>query len=552
MAMISRESRRNIGLFLAALLVAALANSLGGDHCPTAFLGSQLYCAILLAWALTVRRRIIHRRIRRCMIAVAYAFVLLFFLRVCRYLTPEGEQTLTRLLWYAYYLPLTAAPLLMLMGAKCIGKTDADRPLHRMGWLWLLWALLAAGLLTNDLHGRAFYADGPLLVNGRYSYGWLYNLTVLWQAALLGACLAVMLRRSAVSGCRRLAWVPLIPFAWTVVLLLLYVIAGGSPTVGGYKLYNVQEVYCIGYVSFWECCVQIGLIPVNTGYREIFERSGVHAALLRDDGTVAFRASIDAVPDAAQRRALRAGPVALGEHRWLCSAPVSGGTVCWVEDHQTIDRLNDALKEATARIEEESELISEENRIREEKARYATRNRLYDQIAYLTHGQLAQIETLLRPDDMDDAALRQRLRSCMVLGAYVKRRGNLAIVSEGAQTLAAGDLLLSIRESMEYLRELGAECSVHVSGAPEIPLHWALGCYDLFEAVAEAALPGLAAMLADLSASPDGLRMTLLLESPSALPDAQRLARAAAGGSVCTDSVDGDTRVRLFFGEAAP
>lgn len=549
---ITRESRRNIFLFFAALLAAVLINTLSRDGFMATFLGSLLYCAILLAWDLTVRRRIVHRTMRRCMIAVAYAFLLLFFLRVCRYLVPDGRMGLTRVLWYAYYLPLTAAPLLLLMGALCIGKRDADRPLRRMGWAWLLWAVLACAMMTNDLHGWAFYADGVLSVDGKYSLGWLYNLTVIWQTLFLSAGFTVMLRRSAISRCRRLAWVPLIPFALTVTLLVIYLLAGGSPTVRGYKLYNVQEVYCFGYIGFWECCVQIGLIPVNTGYREIFEHSGVRAALLRTDGTAAFCSPDAVLPDAAQRKALQAGQVSLGDHCYLRSAPVSGGSVCWVEDHREIDRLNGALEEATASIEEESELIGEENRIREEKAQYETRNRLYNQIAYLTHGQLTEIEALLRPDDLDEAELRRRMQICMVLGAYVKRRGNLAILSESAETLATGDLLLSIRESMEYLRELGVECSVHTAGETRIPVRWALACYDLFEAAAEAALPGLAAVLADLSASRDVLRMTLLLEAPSAPPEQGYAARIAAGGRLLTDRIDGDLRFRLFFGEAAP
>lgn len=167
-------------------------------------------------------------------------------------------------------------------------------------------------------------------------------------------------------------------------------------------------------------------------------------------------------------QAAKHGTARFREHLYLRSAPVSGGAVYWTEDHTVIDEVNGDLEEAAERIREENVLIQEENRILEEKAHYETQNRLYNQIAYLTHNRLTRIDELLHETTDGESAFRQNLALSTVLGAYVKRRGNLAILSANRDTLSLWDLLVSIRESMEYLTVYGVECGVYADQTAEV------------------------------------------------------------------------------------
>ena len=531
MAMISRESRRNIGLFLAALLVAALANSLGGDHCPTAFLGSQLYCAILLAWALTVRRRIIHRRIRRCMIAVAYAFVLLFFLRVCRYLTPEGEQTLTRLLWYAYYLPLTAAPLLMLMGAKCIGKTDADRPLHRMGWLWLLWTLLAAGLLTNDLHQMAFRSTpGAATLEADYTHGWIYYFAMTWTVSLLLTTGIVVCCKCRVSDCRQIAYVPLCVFLGGFALCAL-------SFANIYTFHKMPECFCLTFAAFWESCLQVGLLRTNGHYRYFFSESTVAAQIVDGQGCPVYRAKNAPDLTAGQLDAAAREAILLNADTRLQSAPVQGGRVYWVEDISKINRIRAQLAEINARLSEKNELIQAENALKRQRAQIEEKNRLMDEMIALVQPQLLQINRLLK-EETAQALNVQNLKQVCLLGAYVKRRVNLALICDQKAVVPVDELTHCIRESLTYLTQYGAVCALHQEGKGSVSSRDAQTAYDFFEDCLEAALPSLSALMVRVECG-GRFSIRLMLEDAAGLPHADKyralgkLTIDDAGGALC-------------------
>ncbi|MBQ8934976.1 MAG: hypothetical protein IJ049_01045, partial [Oscillospiraceae bacterium] len=522
MPYMSRDTKRNIFLFLSAFLIAEIESVISPPGILFKSLSAILYTAILIAWTLTASRRVVQRSIRRCLIGVSMLFVLLFLLRMVRYTVAAPGTTLSRWLWYWYYLPMTAVPLLLFFSALCIGKTDADRPVRRAKWLWLPCAMLVLGIATNDLHGWAFYSELPLTGSGEYFYGWMYYVDAAWQAGLIFAAFVLMLRRCRLSRWRRLAWVPVLPFVLMLLLLLLYGVGGGSPTLYGHRLYNFQEVYCFGIIAFLECCIQIGLIPTNTGYGEIFDLSSVRATLAEADDSIVYH-SQNAIPlTDAQMQAAKIGAVRMGEHLYLRSAPISGGAVYWTEDHTVIDEMNGDLEEAAERIWEENVLIQEENRILEEKARYETQNRLYNQIAYLTHDRLTRIDQLLHEATDSEGAFRQNLALSTVLGAYVKRRGNLAILSADRDTLSLRDVLLSIHESMEYLTVYGVECGVYAdktAETKELPVATALLCYDLFQEAAESALPDVRTIMVHFDLR-DGAQMTVMLDEPAALPDA--------------------------------
>lgn len=549
MPYISRKTRRNIAAFSLVLLISAVLDPLPLPSFPFMLCTGYIYCCLFIVWALLVRRRIVQRTVRRCLIAVSLLFLLLFLLRTVRFCLPSGLVPFVRWPWYGYYLPLTAVPLLVFMSALSIGRTDADRPLRRVKWLWLPCVLMILGVATNDVHGWAFYSDAPLTGESGYSHGWLYYVIVLWHAVLILAALFTMLRRCRLSQCRRLWWVPMLPVLLTVVLLLIYGYCGGAPTLFGCKLYNFQEVYCFGMIAFWECCVQIGLIPVNTDYGAVFDLSTVHAILTEADGRTVYHSQNSLPLTDSQRELAKNGAVPIGAHLYLRSAPVSGGTVYWTEDHTVIDEMNDDLQEAAERIEEENELIEAENRILAEKAHYETQNRLYDRIAYRTHDQLVKIDELLHADAGDEAVFRKNLAMSTILGAYVKRRGNLTILAAGKETLPLGEVSLSVQESMEYLGAYGVDCAVNTDcGEAALPASAALLCYDLFEVVTEAALPDVRAMLVNLSVR-DGVRMSILLDLPTALPDPgwEQAQLAELGGTLSVQPVYDGMLVRLAF-----
>ena len=191
----------------------------------------------------------------------------------------------------------------------------------------------------------------------------------------------------------------------------------------------------------WECFIKIGLIPSNTGYSQLFERSHINAVLQNSDGETVYRSS--GYTDTAD-----------SEDFLVRKRRIKGGWVVWSEDISAVNRINSELAEATERIEEENDLIEEENRFTAEKVRYETQNLLYDNIARHTHSQLVEIDEALS----DNGEFDLRMKFCLLLGTYVKRCSNLMLTADKSAEISTDEQALSIRESFEYMGFLDIDC----------------------------------------------------------------------------------------------
>ena len=81
--------------------------------------------------------------------------VLWLFLRTVKYRFFSGD-TVTRHLWYLYYVPQILAPLFSLFAALQLGRREGAAFSRRWYLLFIPAALLIGGILSNDLHQLAF------------------------------------------------------------------------------------------------------------------------------------------------------------------------------------------------------------------------------------------------------------------------------------------------------------------------------------------------------------------------------------------------------------
>ena len=531
MPYISRKSRRHILVFFAAVLVGLSLNWQPVSHFSTC-----AYGAILTVWALTVKRRILQTSIRRNLLLGAFLLVLLFFLRICRWELADFFPRIGRLLWYAYYIPFTVTPLCSLCAALCVGREEADRPLRYAKWLWAVCFLLIAVALTNDFHGLMFRFTE---VGDFSDYGAAYYVIVAWGGLLTLAAFVALMRRCQLSRSRRFWFVPVLAAALGSALLLWYYAAGGAPMMGGRKLFNLQEAYAVLFVLFWEACIQIGLIPSNTDYGELFRLSHLNAALLDKDGKAVLCAADyaeqnDSVDDIRRRYA------------------ITGGEIVWTEDISAVNRLGEDIADATKTIEQENDLIKEENLVIAEKAQLDEQNRLYDKIAAKVRPQLRQIGAALSDPPDEDEAFCERLMTAAILGAYVKRRANLELLGDKEKNLSSEQLLYAIRESFEYLALAGTDCEAWQNGVTDVPSAFLIAAYDLFEAALEAALPNLGAYYVTMEAK-DGFSVTLALSNGDIPLDtaAWQEMLAVTGGTLTARQEDDTTRIIVSVGEGA-
>ena len=514
--------------FLAVLLAAGFS---GGVFRALGLqlLSSLAYIAILLSWLLMLHRRILDRRIRVRLECAALMMLLLFLLRICRYELFCNIPVLDRYLWYLYYLPFTSVPLLTMFAALYVGKgVRFRRALERTSLF--LWSLLCAAILTNDLHGAMFRStDGPLDPDA-HGFGWLYYCTVGWIVVLSLAMFFLLLYRSSLIESRKRWFLPVLTAA-VYIFLLLFAVFFGSPKLFGFTVLIFQETFCFLFISLLEVYIYLGLIPSNTAYEELLRRSPMPVEIKNRNGETVF-ASECAPPDgedAVQRR-----------------APISGGFVVWTQDLSRIHRKNLQLEEAVEIIESDNILIEQENAARIDRQKYEALNRLYDKIAIAVRPQVLALEQLLSEDLPEDKSAA-RLRYATVLGAYIKRYANLMLLSQENSRISVGELLLCVRESMEYLSLSDVTCAATCDEDVLIPAAVSQLVYALFEFVIENVYGSLTACEVRIQ-TVGGFRFSLALDRPPPeLSGWKTQELRALGASLETAARDDTATVALFW-----
>ena len=163
---------------------------------------------------------------------------------------------------------------------------------------------------------------------------------------------------------------------------------------------------------------------------------------------------------------------------------------------------------ALNQVQKELELTRDELRdtgdvLAAEKAQHARwlklteENRLYDMMEAQTARQIAMLRDLLaelqKTEDPDRA--RHLLGQVIIIGTYIKRRSNLIFVGEQRGAISVQELRLCLNESSENISIYGADCKTVIKGEGRLTVGQATQVYDLFEAVVEAELESLRALL---------------------------------------------------------
>ena len=533
MADIKRKSIAKLCLALGLFVLAGFFRQLDRLAAPLPsavcfLLTNLIYIGLAMAWGFSISRRILHCDDRRWLLLGCAMTVLWLFLRTVKYRFFSGD-TVTRHLWYLYYVPQILAPLFSLFAALQMGRREGAAFSRRWYLLFIPAALLIGGILSNDLHQLAFRSvPGAATLQADYTHGWMYYLAMTWIVGLLLATGIIVYRKCRISESRRYAWVPLCAFLSGIVLCAL-------SFANTYTFHKMPECFCLTFAAFWESCLQVGLIPTNGYYRYFFSESTVAAQIVDGQGRPVYRAqnAPDLTPDQLDAAAREA--ILLNADTRLQSAPVQDGRVYWVEDISKINRIQAQLAEINARLSEENELIQAENELKRQRAQIEEKNRLMDEMIALVQPQLLQINRLLEEENAQ-ALNVQNLKQVCLLGAYVKRRVNLALICDQKTVVPVDELAHCIRESLTYLTQYGAVCALHQEGKGSVSSRDVQTAYDFFEDCLEAALPSLSALMVRVECG-ERFSIRLMIEEAAGLPNADKYRTL---GQLTLDDADGE------------
>ena len=535
MAAAKRKSVAKLCLALGLFVLAGFFRQMDRLSAPLPsaacfLLTNLIYIGLAMAWGFSISRRTLHRDDRRWLLLGCAMAVLWLFLRAVKYRF-FSDDTITRHLWYLYYVPQILATLFSLFAALQLGRREGDALSRKWYLLFIPAVLLIGGVLTNDLHQLVFRAvPGAATLETDYTHGWMYYLAMTWIVGLLLATGIIVYRKCRVSESRRYAWIPLCVFLGGFALCAL-------SFANIYTFHKMPECFCLTFAAFWESCLQVGLIPTNGYYRYFFSESTVAAQIVNGRGEPVYRAknAPNLTPD--QLEAAACESILLNADTRLQSAPVQDGRVYWLEDISKINRIQAQLAEINAQLSEENELIQAENELKRQRAQIEEQNRLMDAMLSLVQPHLLAINRLLS----DKSA--QSLKHICILGAYVKRRVNLALICDKKMVVPVDELAHCIRESLTYLTQYGAVCARHQEGRGSVSSREAQTAYDFFEDCLEAALPSLSALMVRLECG-ERFSIRLMLEDAAGLPNVDQYRTL---GKLTIDDADGALCATLSF-----
>lgn len=450
-------------------------------------LRSYIYIGIISAWYISLKMRIVEKRIQRHLCAVALLMIFWMVVRTIKF--GSTNNTIQRYLWYFYYLPMLFIPLEAFIISMSLGNKKLP------GWIKYLFVpanLLLLLVLTNDIHQRVFIFKDSLLSTKAYTYGIGYYIVALWMITFAGISLFIM-----VSKCRlKDSWIylPLFPFAISILYAIGY--AKEVPFVRVW-LTDLTVAQCLFFMSMFESCIQSGLIQSNVGYRELFEATTMKAELFNKDFKLLYSSIDNPVTDTnILKRALKEATL-LDENTLIKGHDIKHGYIFWQEDISKLVSINKELELTQEELIDTGDVLKASHEQQERYLRLTEESRLYDLIELDTSEQVKilneKVQRLKEVEDINEA--RFLLGEIIVLGTYIKRKSNLIFIGREKKVIDIDELKLCLNETSSNLCLCGIDAKMIVDIKKEYPIGIIHKIYDYLEDILEISFSSLKSIL---------------------------------------------------------
>jgi len=489
---VTAQKKRDIltGGIAALLIVCAVAARVitrghrdAAYFLPVSLLRSFIYIGLMMWWGVSLWQRIVQTQVRRYLAATAALCVFWLSIRTVKFFFAATPAAI-RYLWYGYYFPMLFIPLLCVLVALSLGKPENYRLPKWTSLLYIPTALLLLLVLTNDLHQLVFVfpADAAAWLDTDHGYGAGYFIVMGWIALGMITAIVTMLLKCRIPHSRVTLGLPFMPVALAALYSVLYIsripwieMLAGDMTV----------VQCLLLAAGIESCIRCGLIQSNTGYRALFEASGIRAEIT-DEALRVQAASVphELFPEDKLHEAVNQ-TTHLNRNTLLKGSPIRKGFVFWQED---ITELQDALDDLLLvqdELRDTGDILKAENAQKARRLKLEEQTRLYDLVEQESAPQFSRLEALL--SKLSAAQSQEEAKPLLgriaVIMTYIKRRSNLVFLAAQKDFIDANELLLCLNESAQALQLCGVSCTVRLKLGENISASQAIALYDLFGAV---------------------------------------------------------------------
>lgn len=160
--------------------------------------------------------------IRRKLVIIAVLLFFWLFIRFIKYNVFSRKDTISRYLWYMYYIPQCLVPPISLIAMMELTRKKKEN-LSKLIYLILIPAfVLILLILTNDFHQLAF-AFKATEENSvvEYTHRIIFYLAIAWIIIMTFLSLVTLILKCSISICKRKIWIPLLVFLITTIACTL-------------------------------------------------------------------------------------------------------------------------------------------------------------------------------------------------------------------------------------------------------------------------------------------------------------------------------------------
>lgn len=446
------------------------------------------YVLLLTAWGRSVWTRVTQRSMRTFLI---WEGVFMFLGLTIRFVQDTYlKENIALLRSTGLLLAATLLPIMILglYASLCVGRENGWR-IPRRWYLLLIPAAVFVPLVMTDGRHHFFTYLVPEEPQPNLTYHPALGFYLVFGLVLGLAVARVfqIFRRNALMKDRPVLR-RCIPFLEGGLLLVFYLpylinwLRVNAPLAPFEIIEQYAKIYYIEILT-WEIYIRLGLVPVNTEYREIFEQSTLGLQLLCDGGERIRSRNAGDLPQELLDRLRQEGVAELGS-RELRIRRLRGAEVLWTKDVSQLRETIEGLNRSAEDLAQEGVLLSEELKTKREEARLAAKNEIYDTVTREVQMQLQLIREICKKQAAGGGA-EQGLRQLAFLGTYVKRRCNLRLIQREQGRIGKTDLYLSVRELLSAAELLGLRTSLRWEGDAAFSPRFSVAALDLLESLME-------------------------------------------------------------------
>ena len=450
------------------------------------------YLLLLAIWWSAIRNRVTQRNMR-IFLQAEQAFMLIGI--IVRFLqdafSPYLNQdvfiyqntSFLRLSGYLTVVPLAVLPLLGLFASFGLGKAEEYRFTRKWYCLLIPAGVLSSLALTNDSHCLVYFPLEDAQKNFYFHPNIGLYVIIAWSFSLLVIRIFLIYSRS-----RELpdhTHLRTVPFLIAVFVLIYSMIYAANSYVMNFELFDYHIFLFYLEAMIWEISILVGMVPANTHYEEVFDRSTV-AMQIADANGHYYHKSVSAqeLPPNMFDLLKRQRILRTQSGNDLHLHDIYGGFVIWQNDVSQTVAIIDELYKSVEKLKQEGELLRQELIVRSDEASVKEKNRIINKLTGEVGGQLSLLRDMLekRESLLDKGALFKKI--CLV-GTYIKRRCQLRLVQQSDGTIPSKELELCFFEMAGILRQMEVDANLLWDMAKPLESEFAIFALDAFEFLLE-------------------------------------------------------------------